>query len=121
MLNKLIADLKKNRGFVAAYLFGSYGTGRETPLSDIDICVFTKDVNHKTILNAYSYAGQKIDISVFDTLPLHLKPEVFKGKPLFVKDKYFIANKFAKSFREDQDFKKYPQLYFSKLKQKLAK
>ncbi len=120
MIDEILKDAKKDKTIIAAYLFGSHGTKRETPLSDIDICFFTKDIAKKTILNAFSFGGQKIDISVFDLLPPHVKVEVFKGKPLFVKNKYFVAEKFAKSFREHQDFRKYRESYLKAVKRRLA-
>ena len=106
-MKKIIAQLKKEPSVIAAYQFGSHQTKKQTPLSDIDICLFTKDIDDKTILNLASFGTEKIDLSIFNNLPIYVKPEVFKGKPLFVKDKFFVANKFAISFRKYQDFKKY--------------
>ncbi|MBU1111862.1 MAG: nucleotidyltransferase domain-containing protein [archaeon] len=117
---KLIKELEKNKNVVAAYLFGSHMTKKENPLSDIDLCVFTKDLDKDTILELYSYGGNKIDISIFDKLPTYIKPSVFKGKALFVKDKHFIAKKFVTSFRQSQDFKKYQERYWKSLKKKVA-
>lgn len=116
-----ITELKKKKNVVAAYLFGSHGTSRQNLLSDVDICVFTKDTNKKTVLDIYSYGSDKIDISIFDNLPVYIKPEVFKGKPLFVKDTFFVAEKFAKAFRQYQDFKKYQETYWNALKKRIKK
>ncbi|MBI2669298.1 nucleotidyltransferase domain-containing protein [Candidatus Woesearchaeota archaeon] len=52
-------ELQKNKNILAAYLFGSQGTSRQTPLSGIDI-------------------------SVFDVLPPAVQVKVFRGKPLFI-------------------------------------
>lgn len=120
MNRKLIQQLKNNKNIVAAYLFGSYGTKKQTPLSDIDLCLFTKKTDKKTILDLYSYGSEKMDISIFDNLPIYIKPEVFRGKPLFVKDKKLVAEKFAFSFRQYQDFKKYEQKYWNSLKERFS-
>ena len=120
-MNKIVEELKKDHSVIAAYLFGSHQTKKQTPLSDIDICLFTKNSDRKTILNLASYGTDKIDISIFDSLPIYVKPEIFKGKPLFIKDKQFIASKFAVSFREYQDFKRYQQKYWKELKKKIKK
>ena len=120
MLKKLVQDLKKQDQVIAAYLFGSHGTSKETPLSDIDICVFTKNTDSKTILQVSSFGTEKIDLSIFDTLPIYVKPEVFKGKPLFVKNKLFVAEKYAHAFREYQDYKKYEQQYWETAKKKFT-
>ena len=43
-LDALRAALGEVEGLVAAYLFGSYGTADQTPLSDVDLAlVFTRD------------------------------------------------------------------------------
>lgn len=121
MLDKVISELKKNRNVFGIYQFGSYGTQKYNPaLSDIDICVFTKNIDRATLLEMSSFGTDKLDISVFDTLPTYLKPEVFKGKPLWIKDRFLIARKFAVSFRESQDFKKYQQEYWKTLKKRIA-
>ncbi|MBU0457742.1 MAG: nucleotidyltransferase domain-containing protein [Nanoarchaeota archaeon] len=118
-MDKYIQELKRNKNVVAAYLFGSHGTHKQTPLSDVDVCVFTKDINKDIILELSSFGSEKIDLSIFDELPTYIKPEVFKGKPFFIKDKMFIAKKFAVSFRQYQDFKKYQQSYWKALKRKI--
>lgn len=122
MFDKIISQLKKNRQVIAIYQFGSFGTTKYNPkLSDIDICVFTKSNDKNTILDIASFGSDKLDISIFDQLPIYLKPEVFKGKPLLVKDKWLVANKFAISFREYQDFRKYQQKYWNELKKRVTK
>ena len=121
MLKKIIKEIKEDDNVIAAYLFGSHGTKRQMPLSDIDICLFTKKNSPKTLLKSYSYGSDLVDISVFDALPLYIQPEVFKGKPLFIKNKDFIARKFAVSFRDYQDSRKYYQNYWKGLKKRLRK
>ncbi len=120
-LEKTVKELKQRKEVVAAYLFGSHGTPRQNPLSDIDICLFTKKIDFKTLLNLYSYGGQKLDLSLFDNLPPAIQMEVFKGRPLFIKDKYFVAEKFAKSYRQYQDFRRYQEVYWKELKRRTKK
>ncbi len=117
-LGKTVRELKQRKEVVAAYLFGSHGTPRQNPLSDIDLCLFTKKISPKTLLELYSYGGKKLDLSLFDSLPPAAQMEVFKGRPLFIKDKYFVAEKFAKSYRQYQDFRKYQEAYWTQLKEK---
>ena len=119
ILNKTIGELKKHPRVTAAYQFGSHQTKRQNPLSDIDICLFVKDLDNQTLLDLYSYGTEKIDISIFDNLPIYIKPEVFKGKQLFVKDKFYVANKFAISYRKYQDFKRFQKAYWKTMKKRL--
>lgn len=118
-MKKLIAELKKNKNIIAAFQFGSHQTAHQTPLSDIDICLFTTDTTKKTILELSSYGSDIIDISLFDNLPQYIKPEVFKGKELFVKDKFLIAEKFAKAQRAYLDSKKYEEAHWKTLRKRL--
>lgn len=117
-LLKIVNQLKQNKNVVAVYLFGSHGTPQQMPLSDIDLCVFTKKMTMDELLKIKSFGSEKVDISLFVHLPIYLKPEVLKGKPLFVRDKYFVAEKLAKAFREYQDFKKYEPRFWEMTKKK---
>ncbi len=119
MLQKLVNELKQDKNVMAVYLFGSHGTTRETPLSDIDICVFTRSLTSQDILHISSFGSEKVDVSIFDCLPLYVQPEVFKGKPLFVRDKYFVAEQYARCFRAYQDFKRYELRYWDVLQQRV--
>lgn len=53
---------------VAAYIFGSHGTSKQTPLSDIDLCLFTTDTDKETILELSSFGSDELDVSLFDNL-----------------------------------------------------
>ena len=77
----IIKELQRKKEVIAAYQFGSHQTSKQTPLSDIDICLFIKEMDNQTILDLSSYGSEKIDISLFDNLPIYIKPEVFRGKP----------------------------------------
>lgn len=121
-VNKILQKIKKEKKVQAIYLFGSHGTDREMPLSDIDICFFTEPLSFKELLYLKSFGDAKIDISIFDNLPAPIKVEVFKGKSLYVKNKRIIAEKFASSYRHYQDFNKYREryeYYFTKKCEKL--
>ncbi|MEK6938001.1 MAG: nucleotidyltransferase domain-containing protein [Nanoarchaeota archaeon] len=121
MNKNYLLQLKKDKKVMAIYQFGSYGTKKYNPyLSDVDICIFTADTSPNSILKLHSFGSEKVDISLFDHLPIYLKPEVFKGKPLFIRDSSFISRKFAIAFREYQDFKKYNEKYWKELKKRGA-
>ncbi|PIN74241.1 hypothetical protein COV20_01340 [Candidatus Woesearchaeota archaeon CG10_big_fil_rev_8_21_14_0_10_45_16] len=111
-LKSLLGKLQKENTVLAVYLFGSHGTEKETPLSDIDLCLFTAPLSNKEYLNLMSYGTDKIDISIFDKLPYNIKVEVFKGKPLYVKDKDFVIRQYAISLRQYYDSHKYYTKYF---------
>ncbi len=120
MIDKIVRTLKKDKEIIAVYLFGSHGTPQQTPLSDIDLCVFTKKSTGTKMLQLKSFGSDTLDISVFHELSPHMKIEVFRGKPLFVRDKFFLAECFAEAFREYQDIKPYQDKYLSVLKKSLV-
>ena len=68
MLKKLVNELKRDKNVMAVYLFGSHGTSKQTPLSDVDICVFTKQFSPKDILHIASFGSDILDVSVFDSV-----------------------------------------------------
>lgn len=93
-----VSDYLSNRTDVAAaYIFGSYGTAYQTPLSDVDIGILfltNKMPDMDTILEITSclteITGEEdINMLVLNTAPITLQYEVVsKGKVLFKKSSY---------------------------------
>lgn len=102
-----VSQLKKMPEVEAVYLFGSYATGKEKPISDIDICVITeKSIQNSKKLEIMSYAGRTVEISLFHDLPISLKAKIFKeGLPLFQRNKPFLADVKLATMKEYLDFK----------------
>lgn len=102
-----IAHLKKLPEVKAIYLFGSYATGKQKPISDIDMCVIAeRDIPKSKKLEILSYSGRKLEISLFYDLPISLKAKVFKeGIPLFSRNKRFLAEVKLYTMKEYLDFK----------------
>ncbi|MBI2079769.1 nucleotidyltransferase domain-containing protein [Candidatus Micrarchaeota archaeon] len=86
---KEITDrLKGMKDVKAVILFGSYVKGRQRKDSDLDLCVITDSETDKPL----ELSGEKIDISIFDKLPLTFRYRVFKdGKILFNKDERLLT------------------------------
>lgn len=87
-------NLERDREVLFAYIFGSYGRGKPSPLSDVDIAVYLGDDcdffskklhlvgNVSEILKT-----DEVDIVILNELPLSLIHSVLKtGKLLFCKD-----------------------------------
>lgn len=90
-IEKIVKELTREKFTKGIVLFGSCARGKATPISDIDICVIDDDkFSKQTRMKAYGYASDKINISLFSDLPLYIKYEIFKGKPLFIKNKKFF-------------------------------
>lgn len=107
MRDNLVSRLKKIPEVKAVYLFGSYATGKEKPISDIDICVIAEPgLQRPEKLEILSYSGKKTEISLFYDLPISLKAKIFReGIPLFQRNKKFLAGVKLATMKEYLDFK----------------
>lgn len=103
----VVFKLKKMPEVKAIYLFGSYAAGKQKPISDIDICVIAeKSIQKSKKLEILSYAGRKLEISLFYDLPISLKAKIFReGIPLFYRNKRFLADVKLSAMKEYLDFK----------------
>lgn len=91
----LVARLRADGRVVAAYLFGSYGTAEQTPLSDVDVAILLhrgvplSPQVREHFIGLVCDALQEDDVSVMllNAAPLHLQFEVLRtGRPLLVTD-----------------------------------
>lgn len=103
----VVSRLKKMPDIKAVYLFGSYATGKEKPISDIDLCVITeKGIRQSKKLEILSCAGRNVEISMFHDLPIALKAKVFReGMLLFCRDNRLLIDIKIAVMKEYLDFK----------------
>ncbi len=99
-----ISQIENEKSLIAIYLFGSVAEGKQSSLSDIDICIMGK-FSEKQKLRILSNMPEKYDVSFFDELPIWIKIRVFKGKPLFIKDKEELYKINFKTLEEYEDFR----------------
>jgi predicted nucleotidyltransferase len=90
-------------------LYGSAGEGRMTGESDIDLCLYyagdpgeAAQFRH-AILSAL--AGTRYDIQIFQSLPLYVRMEVLRGKPVFIRDPVFLYEKAVETIWDFDHFK----------------
>lgn len=94
-------QIAKNKHVKAVYLFGSHASGKTHVLSDIDLCIITKDNNE----DVRYPVTDNLDIGYFHKLPLIIQFKVLKeGKPLVVKDDNFILKLKSRVLREYIEF-----------------
>ena len=94
IIEKLKQIFSKDKSIIFAYLFGSYATGRQNKLSDIDIAVYVEGVDDifekKLELITKVMKGLKfndIDLVVLNEVsPLVVKEVVSSGKLIFSRD-----------------------------------
>jgi predicted nucleotidyltransferase len=87
LIQKIIDELNTKPWIKGLYIFGSQASGEATPVSDLDICVIDDTTYPKEErMEAYSLGNYGVNISLFSELPLYIQFEVFKGRPIFIKD-----------------------------------
>lgn len=106
IVETILNKLKRIRRVRAVYMFGSYATGRQLPFSDIDICVIGEALGRRERSEICALSSEKIQISIFDELPIYIKFKVFKeGVLLFQRDKTFLHRIIFSTVREYLDFR----------------
>jgi predicted nucleotidyltransferase len=97
-------------------LFGSFAKKRETPISDIDICVIGKRLKEREKAEIEGLGNEKVRIVFFEELPLPVRYRVFKeGKFLYLRDEAFINSLKAETMTYFLDFKPVLDRYFRKV------
>jgi predicted nucleotidyltransferase len=115
-LKNLAAEIAKNEKVVAVILFGSFAKKRETPISDIDICVIGKRLKEREKAEIEGLGNEKVRIVFFEELPLPVRYRVFKeGRFLYLRDEAFINSLKAETMTYFLDFKPVLDRYFRKV------
>ncbi len=100
LLEDLKNFLESDADIVFAYIFGSYGMGKQNPLSDVDIAVYLsseKDFFEKKLaligkINAILKTDE-VDLVILNEAPLSLQFQVLKtGQLLFTRNKDRLIN-----------------------------
>jgi predicted nucleotidyltransferase len=113
-LPDLVEKLRPVEGLVAAYLFGSYGTPYQTPLSDVDLAlVFRDDAapdrdGELRLVEDVTTALAEDDVSVviLNRADVILQFRVLEtGRPLLVTDPTALADFSARVFSRHADFR----------------
>ncbi|MBS3140483.1 nucleotidyltransferase domain-containing protein [Candidatus Woesearchaeota archaeon] len=118
--NKIL-KLDTGRKIKFIYLFGSQAGGKSNPLSDIDIAIYYNgkakerfEFRIKTLGNL----PDKVDLQIFQDLPLAVKREIIGGKVLYWRDYGFLFDTAMAVLREFGYFEKYYNEYFETLDEK---
>jgi predicted nucleotidyltransferase len=106
IVRRVVDRARRDPAILAVILFGSHARGEASADSDVDLClVLASDTTPKLTMSrtrlAY-LAEDKLDLVIFQQLPLHIKSRVLKeGKVLFVRDEdalYDVAIRAARAF-----------------------
>lgn len=88
-------------------LFGSVTEGRETPLSDIDVCISLPATAKERLQARITLIGtlpDQYDIQMFEDLPLYVKKSVLGGTFLYCKNQTKTHQRAIQVLLEYEDF-----------------
>ena len=112
LIPKALTYLQSMPDILYAYLFGSFGRGKQLPLSDVDIAVYLKEstvVQEKKmeILGALIDILQtdEIDLVILNNAPLPLRRRILESKKVVVDHEPFRRHHYESlTMREYFDF-----------------
>jgi len=112
LIPKALTHLQSMPDILFAYLFGSFGRGKQLPLSDVDIAVYLKEstvVQEKKmeILGALIDILQtdEIDLVILNNAPLPLRRRILESKKVVVDHEPFRRHHYESlTMREYFDF-----------------
>ena len=110
LIGKFLVEIKKTKysskiEFIV--LFGSYLSEYHFDDSDVDICIYIQN-NEKNLakirLDLLKMFDEKLDIQIFNLLPIYIQIEVLKGKFLYIKDENRAYEIAYETIEEYEDF-----------------
>ena len=117
----IIEKIKKDKKVIAVLLFGSYAR-KKSYARDIDICIvldkeYTNYEMSKKRLKFLASAHDKLDIQIFQQLPLYIRSKILKqSKVLYCKDMKKIYDLAYSTIREYEDFKPRYEMYIGAIR-----
>ena len=114
--------LAEDRQVIFAYLFGGLASGRETPLSDVDIAVYLRDASDPAASKLVLFDGltralgtAELDLVILNIAPLSLAGRLLQNKRLLVDKEPFRRHAYESlTLREFFDFQMKERAMFSR-------
>lgn len=112
-LSNLEDVLRADRSIVAAYVYGSYGTSDQTPLSDIDLALIFRGNELPDVEEQLDLIGkisdalslEDVSVSILNRAPILMQRKVLRtGRRLFVTDEIAHADFVERVIDEAADF-----------------
>lgn len=123
LIKQKLLELDKQKKIKFIIFFGSASKGKSTPLSDIDVAVFYDGNSNERFnfrLKACGYLCNKVDVQIFQDLPLVIRKEALNGRILYFKNYQFVFDKAMEIIKEFSTFEKYYNEYFKNLEETAA-
>jgi len=103
-------------------LYGSVRQKKNTPLSDIDVCISLKSSPSERLKTRMKLLGKlpsKYDLQIFEDLPLYLKKSILSGDFLYCRDKKKTFQRAMDVIRNYDDFAPIYSYYITRDKSKV--
>ncbi len=113
-------DTKKKVKFII--LYGSVAKGTNKKNSDIDLAVYydqDKKARFNFRIKLLGEFPEKVDLQIFQDLPLYIRKEVIAGKLLYSKNFDFTFNKFMETIKEFDSFERFYNLYLKEVERRV--
>ncbi len=88
-------------------LFGSVSTGKQTPLSDVDLCVslnLPPPERMRARMRLLSKLPEHYDVQIFEDLPLYMKKSVLAGKLVHCSNQSKLIRRALNVIADYEDF-----------------
>jgi len=92
ILRRYLKEVEKICHIEKAFIFGSYAHGRAGKHSDIDMAIFSRNVNDENRLEVMTEA-----VALINNFKLAIQPLVFSYDDYFSEDNDFICNEIKKN------------------------
>ncbi len=122
-IKQKILNLNQKGHIRFIFLYGSVAEKRNTLLSDIDLALYYDESANERFMfrkKALGHLPDKVDVQIFQDLPLAVQKEVITGKPIYAPDKEFMIAECIKVVREFAAFEKYYNYYIEHLHEEAA-
>lgn len=104
---------REEPGVIALYLYGSYGTPFQTPLSDVDIAVLYAEDTDLSLDHELGIIGlatevlheEDVSVAILNRAPLAFRYKVLaEGRPVFIQDEIAHADFLERTITRYLDF-----------------
>jgi len=122
-IKQKILSLDREKRIRFVFLYGSVAQKKNTPLSDIDIAVYYEGSPAERFAfrkKALGNLPDKVDLQIFQDLPLIVQKEALAGRVLYCADEEFMISEGIKVVREFGSFEKYYNIYIENLREEAA-
>ncbi|MDO8508577.1 MAG: nucleotidyltransferase domain-containing protein [Nanoarchaeota archaeon] len=116
---KFLTEVKNDKEVIAVLVFGSYARGEQ--YRDIDVClVLDKKYSNlsmsKKRLHYLSDLPNKVDLHIFQQLPIYIKTRIMKeGKVFLLKNEDRLYEIAIETMKEFDSFEKLYNMYLDKV------